>query len=128
MVAVYLPGVSFAIASARPCAKAFHGVPIGLWSERHDHVAALAARRLHETFEPHRSEPLAHLIRGVDQRSPRDILSWIEIEGYPVRRFNLRDFGAPRMDLQDARLDKGDEAVEVLEIKHLIVADVAPLD
>ena len=32
------------------------------------------------------------------------------------------------MDLQDARLDKGDEAVEVLDIKHLIVADVPPLD
>ena len=76
--------------------EGFHGVPIGLRRKRHDHVEALAARRLHETFEPHRPQPLAHLIRGVDQRSPRDVLSRIEIEGYPVRRFDLGEIFEPQ--------------------------------
>jgi len=72
--------------------------------------------------------PAWHLVGGVDQRGPRDVLSRVEIKGYPVRRLDIGERRAPRMDLQDARLDEGDEAVEVLDIEHLVIADVPPLD
>src|SRR5829696_7724118 len=125
MVAVYLPGVSFAIASARPCAKAFtvsqssFGVSgTTTWRPLPPVVFTKLSSRI----------PLAHLIRGVDQRGPRDVLSRVEIKGYPVRRLYFCERRAPGMDLQHACLDESDEAVEVLDIEHLIVADVPPLD
>src|SRR3954447_18141447 len=100
MVAVYLPGVSFAIASATPCAKVFTVSQSAFGVSGTTTWRPLPPVVFTKTFESHRPEPLAHLIRGVDQHGPRDILARI---GYPVRRLDIGERRAPGMDLQDAR-------------------------
>ena len=123
-----MPGVSFAIASARPCAKVFtvsqsaFGVS-GTTTWRP--LPPVVFTKLSSRIARSRSRTsFAASINAVHGTSSPGSRSKVIRSGAST----LRDFGAPGMDLQHARLDEGDEAVEVLDIKHLIVADVPPLD
>src|SRR5215203_1088906 len=127
MVAVYLPGVSFAIASATPYAKVFtvsqsaFGVSgTTTWRPLPPVVFTKLSSRIARSRSRTSFAASINAVHGTSSPGSRSKVIRSGASTLASR--------APGMDLQHARLDEGDEAVEVLDIKHLIVADVPPLD
>ena len=108
VLAVYLPGVSFAIASAKRCAKAFTVSQSAFrvsgtttWRPLPPVVFAKLSSRIA------RSRSRTSLAASINAVHGDCSLSRIEIKGYPVRRLDIGERRAPGMDLQHACLDEG---------------------
>src|SRR5690606_8704294 len=72
------------------------------------------ARRLDETGEAERGQPVPHLARSLDDPRPAQSLVRIEVEDQTVRSLRIVGTGAPRMDLENADLHEGQEPGEVI--------------
>src|SRR3954451_24429211 len=128
MVAVYLPGVSFAIASARPCAKVF--------------TVSQSAFGVSGTTTWRPLPPVvftklsSRIARSRSRTSFAASINAVHGTSSPGSRSKVIRSGASTFEILEPQgwisntlaWTRGDEAVEVLDIEHLIVADVPPLD
>src|SRR5215210_3423573 len=86
-----------------------HRVPIVLGLERHDNVQSLATSGLDPALEIPRLQDSAQSSSGRHDVPPCDAFAGIDVEDHAIRALHIRDLSVPRVQLDDACLNQGDE-------------------
>ena len=128
IVSVYSAGLAFVMAAATPAANALASSQDAFGRSGTTTCRPLPPDVLTKLTRSRPCEVIAHVDRTLNDRVPADALSRIEVEDEAIGLLRVRQRGAPWMDLENAGLNQGEKAREVLDRHSLVITHADPLD